>query len=70
MRTLTRIGWISAGIGAICLILALVSLIVESPIVANDIVDIFRVANSFFLLTIALFVFADVKLRRRRITFK
>ncbi len=70
MRTLTRIGWISAGIGVICLILALVSLIMESPVVANDIVDIFRAANSFFLLTIALFVFADVKLRRRRITFK
>jgi len=32
-------------------------------------VNYFRAANSFFLLTIALFLFIDVKIRRRRITF-
>jgi hypothetical protein len=69
MRTLTRIAWISAGIGVICLILAVVSLIMKTPIFGNDIVNFFRAANSFFLLTIALLVFIDVKVRRRRITF-
>jgi len=69
MRTLTRIAWISAGIGVICLVLAAVSLILKTSIITIDDVNFFRAANSFFLLTIALFIYADLKLRRRRITF-
>jgi len=69
MRTITRIAWFSALIGIICLILAAVSLIMDTSIIAIDIVNFFRAANSFFLLTIALFLFLDVKIRRRRITF-
>ena len=69
MRTLNRIAWITACIGVIFLILAAVSLIMNTPIIGKDIVNFFRAANSFFLLTIALVVFIDVKIRRRRITF-
>lgn len=69
MRTITRIAWISAVIGIICLVLAAVSLIMNTSIIETDIVNFFRAANSFFLLSIALFVFIDVKIRRRRITF-
>jgi hypothetical protein len=69
MRTITRIAWISAVIGVLCLILAAVSLIMNTSIIAIDIVNFFRAANSLFLLTIALFVYMDLKVRRRRITF-
>ncbi|HBE39865.1 MAG TPA: hypothetical protein DDW27_01410 [Bacteroidales bacterium] len=69
MRTITRIAWFSAVIGVICLILAAVSLIMNTSVIAIDSVNFFRAANSFFLLTIALFIFVDLKLRRRRITY-
>lgn len=69
MRTLTRLACISAGIGVICLILAAVSLILKTSIISIEMVNFFRAANSFFLLAIALFINADLKLRRRRITF-
>jgi len=69
MRTITRIAWISAVIGVLCLILAAVSLIMNTSIIAIDIVNFFRAANSLFLLTIALFVYMDLKVRRRRITY-
>ncbi|HOB84617.1 MAG TPA: hypothetical protein PKX27_12970 [Bacteroidales bacterium] len=69
MRTLTRIAWISAGIGVICLILAAISLILKTSIIEIDDINFFRAANSFFLLTIALLLYLDLKVRRRRITF-
>ena len=69
MRTITRIAWISAVTGVLCLILAAISLIMNTSIIAIDIVNFFRAANSLFLLTIALFVYMDLKVRRRRITY-
>ena len=69
MKAITRIAWISAVIGVLCLILAAVSLIMNTSIIAIDIVNFFRAANSLFLLTIALFVYMDLKVRRRRITY-
>jgi len=69
MRTIARFAWISAGIGLLCLVLAAVALITNSSIISIDTVNFFRAANSFFLLTIALLVYLDLKVRRRRITF-
>lgn len=69
MRTIAHFAWISAGIGIICLVLTAVALITNTSIISIDTVNFFRAANSFFLLTIALFIYADMKLRRRRITF-
>lgn len=69
MKAISRIAWISAVIGVLCLILAAVSLIMNTSIIAIDLVNFFRAANSFFLLAIALFVWLDLKVRRRRITF-
>ena len=69
MRTIARFAWISAGVGIICLVLAAVALITNTSIISIDTVNYFRAANSFFLLTIALLVYLDLKVRRRRITF-
>ena len=69
MKAISRIAWISAIIGVLCLILAAISLIMNTSIIAIDLVNFFRAANSFFLLAIALFVWMDLKVRRRRITF-
>jgi len=69
MKAISRIAWISAIIGVLCLILAAISLIMNTSIIAIDLVNFFRAANSFFLLAIALFVWMDLKIRRRRITF-
>jgi hypothetical protein len=69
MKTIARFAWISAGIGIVCLVLAVISLIANTTIISIDIVNFFRAANSLFLLTIALLVYLDLKVRRRRITF-
>ena len=69
MKAISRIAWISAVIGVLCLILAAISLIMNTSIIAIELVNFFRAANSFFLLAIALFVWMDMKVRRRRITF-
>lgn len=69
MRTLIRFAWIFAGTGVVCLILAAISLIFKTSIIEIDEINFFRAANSFFLLTIALLIYADLKLRKRRITF-
>jgi hypothetical protein len=57
MKVLNWIAWISGGIGLVFLLLAAISLIVKAPIIGEHIINFFHVANSFFLLTIALFVF-------------
>ncbi|HOF20470.1 MAG TPA: hypothetical protein PLO24_04395 [Bacteroidales bacterium] len=69
MRTLIRFAWIFAGTGVVCLILAAISLIFKTSIIEIDEINFFRAANSFFLLTIVLLIYADLKLRKRRITF-
>jgi hypothetical protein len=57
MKALPWVAWISAGFGVVCLILAAISLISGTAIIGQHIINFFHVANSFFLLTIALFVF-------------
>jgi len=57
MKALNWIAWISAGIGVVCMLLAAISLITGTPVIGGHIINFFHVANSFFLLTIALFVY-------------
>lgn len=59
MKALKWIAWISGGIGLIFLILVPVSLIFNggNAIIGLHIVNFFHAANSFFLVTIALFIF-------------
>jgi hypothetical protein len=57
MKTLKWIGWFSAGIGAIIILAALISLVAEKNIFGfGHVVNYFQAANSFFLMAIALFI--------------
>lgn len=57
MKVLNLIGWTSAGIGAVMILLAVISLIVGKNLFGvGHAVNYFHAANSFLLLTIALFV--------------
>ncbi len=57
MKTLNWIGWISAGIGVIIVLLAGISILLGKNIFGfSHVVNYFHAANSFFLLTIALFI--------------
>jgi hypothetical protein len=57
MKTLNWIGWISAGIGVIIVFLAVISILVGKNIFGfGHVVNYFHAANSFFLITIALFI--------------
>ncbi|OFY62697.1 MAG: hypothetical protein A2V64_06510 [Bacteroidetes bacterium RBG_13_43_22] len=57
MKALNWIGWISAGIGAIIVLLAGISIVMGKNILGfSHVVNYFHAANSFFLLTIALFI--------------
>jgi len=57
MKTLKLIGWISSGIGVVFVILGLIQGIFGRLLPNTEIINYFHAANSFFLLTIALFVF-------------
>jgi cytosine/uracil/thiamine/allantoin permease len=57
MKALNWIAWISAGIGVVFVILGLVQVVVGRLQPNTEIINFFHAANSFFLLTIALFVF-------------
>jgi len=57
MKSLNWIAWISAGIGLVMLLLAAISLIAGRAIIVENIINYFHAANTFFLITIALFVF-------------
>jgi hypothetical protein len=58
MKVLNWIAWISAGIGLVFVLLGLIQGIFRMKIIESaEITNYFHVANSFFLLTIALFVF-------------
>jgi len=57
MKALNWVGWISAGIGVILLIMGGISLIVGAPIIGQHIISYFNAASSFFLLTISLFIY-------------
>ncbi len=57
MKALNWIGWISAGIGTIIILLAAISIIAGKNVFGfSHVVNYFHAANSFFLLTIALFI--------------
>jgi uncharacterized membrane protein len=60
MKALNWIAWISAGVGAIILLLGIIAgMFLPRPYfgVVTNATTFFIVANSFFLLTIALFIF-------------
>jgi hypothetical protein len=57
MKTLNWIAWISGGIGVVFVILGLIQLLVGRLRSGTEIINYFHAGNSFFLITIALFVF-------------
>jgi hypothetical protein len=57
MKTLNLIGWVSGGIGVLIILLGLLSGIIGKSILPiTHIVNYFQIANSFFLITVALFI--------------
>lgn len=57
MKTLNWIGWISGGTGALLILLGVISGIIGKSILPiQHVVNYFHMANSFFLVTIALFI--------------
>jgi len=60
MKALSWIAWISVGVGALILLLGIISgIFLPRPYLGmvTNATTFFIVANSFFLLTIALFIF-------------
>lgn len=58
MKVLNWIAWISAGTGVVFVLLGLIQGVFRMKIIGGaEITNYFHVANSFFLITIALFVF-------------
>jgi uncharacterized membrane protein len=57
MKALNWIGWASAGTGVILMILGIISTLISKKILPiQHVVNYFHMANSFFLITIALFI--------------
>jgi hypothetical protein len=57
MKALNLIGWCSLGVGILIILLAAISLLTGSGLFGiSHVVNYFTVANSFFLITIALFI--------------
>jgi hypothetical protein len=57
MKALNWIAWISGGIGLVIVLLGLIQLVFEKFIQGSELINYFHSGNSFFLITIALFVF-------------
>jgi hypothetical protein len=57
MKVLKWIAYISADIGVIMLVLAAISIIARRAIFVENIVNYFHAANTFFLLTILIFLY-------------
>jgi hypothetical protein len=57
MKALNWIAWISGGIGVILVILGVIQFPFGKFLPGEHIVSYFHVANSFFLITIALFIY-------------
>jgi hypothetical protein len=57
MKPLNWIAWISSGIGLILVILGIISILFGRLRPQTESVSFFHAANSFFLMTIALFVY-------------
>jgi hypothetical protein len=59
MKSVGWIGWVSFGAGALIILLAAVSLLIGRNIFGfGHIVNYFHVASTFFLASIAIFIFA------------
>jgi hypothetical protein len=57
MKTLNWIGWISGGIGAVIVLVAVISIVSGKNIFGyGHVVNYFHTANSFFLMAIAAFI--------------
>ncbi|MCX6334027.1 MAG: hypothetical protein NT092_06940 [Bacteroidia bacterium] len=57
MKALNWIGWVSGGIGIILIVLGTISGLTGKDILPiNHVVNYFNMGNSFFLITIALFI--------------
>ncbi|HUX94148.1 MAG TPA: hypothetical protein VMV47_00335 [Bacteroidales bacterium] len=57
MKALNWIAWISAGTGLLLVLLGLIQLLFGRIRPETQIINYFHAANSFFLITIALFVY-------------
>jgi hypothetical protein len=57
MKALKWIAYISADIGAIMILLAAIRLIFHIHIFGEHIINFFQAANSFFLMTIVIFLY-------------
>lgn len=57
MKALNWVACISGGIGLVMLLLAAISLFIGRAIIVENTINYFHAANSFFLITIALFSF-------------
>jgi len=57
MKALNWIAWISGGIGVVFIILGLIQVVFGRLKPSTEIINYFHAANSFLLVTIALFVF-------------
>jgi hypothetical protein len=57
MKTLNLVGWISIGVGVLIILLGILAGIIGSKLLpVTHIVNCFHIANSFFLITIAIFI--------------
>ena len=60
MKILIWVGWISAATGALIVLFALISLLTGRIMFGfGHVVNFFHAANSFFLMSIALFVYTN-----------
>jgi hypothetical protein len=57
IKALNWLEWISAAFGVVFMILGAIASVFEIHIIANKAINYFNIANSFFLLTIVLFLF-------------
>jgi hypothetical protein len=57
MKALNWIAWISSGIGVVFVLLGFVSALFGRFNPGTESINFFHAANSFFLITIALFIF-------------
>jgi len=60
MKVLDWIKWISAGIGVIFILLAAISVILGEVIIGNHLANLLTAANTFFLVTVLLFLFTHL----------
>jgi hypothetical protein len=59
MKTISWIGWVSFGAGALIVLLAVISLLIGRNIFGfGHVVNYFHAASTFFLAAIAIFIFA------------